>query len=404
MTSHKKKVARSVGIWQPERSLVLVTRPKGKQWQVFGFMEKGALYLYPEEALYLMEAGDLEVETELGDVTKQEMYGLVMENRVSLEAYQVFADLNRAGFAVWSRFVDVHCTNTVASSTSCGETQRPVEQIDCAPKDTVAVSGTTSQPCVLTELVSHTHSTADVDIEGFSHPKQTPAVKQEVMESHYVTETQIVKQEAQTSYSVTEHPAVEQEIEHTCDIMEMSTVKQEPELPCRITENPAVKQEIEHTHDVTETPAIGEGATVPCTQTPALLQDSEPVVRTTGTSAVEPLTPLQASRQPSLMIHSRNADSVRIEDAVLEKGKLFFEVYSRSKKFKKTDPGTPLCYIAIINADEDFPTCEKVKNYQESLPVKAPLNFALADEGTVTMFSASLGLIPNLSSSPSLTH
>ena len=196
-----------------------------------------------------------------------------------------------------SRFVDVHCTNTVASSTSCGETQRPVEQIDCAPKDTVAVSGTTSQPCVLTELVSHTHSTADVDIEGFSHPKQTPAVKQEVMESHYVTETQIVKQEAQTSYSVTEHPAVEQEIEHTCDIMEMSTVKQEPELPCRITENPAVKQEIEHTHDVTETPAIGEGATVPCTQTPALLQDSEPVVRTTGTSAVEPLTPLQASSE-----------------------------------------------------------------------------------------------------------
>ena len=28
---------------------------KGKQWQVFGFMEKGSLYLQPEEALYLME-------------------------------------------------------------------------------------------------------------------------------------------------------------------------------------------------------------------------------------------------------------------------------------------------------------------------------------------------------------
>jgi hypothetical protein len=56
----KKQASR--GIWDDELRVVKVTQPKGKSFKVMGFTgEKGTTYLYPEEALWLLEMGQLEL-------------------------------------------------------------------------------------------------------------------------------------------------------------------------------------------------------------------------------------------------------------------------------------------------------------------------------------------------------
>ncbi|TRZ03045.1 hypothetical protein DNTS_028685 [Danionella cerebrum] len=48
-------------VWFPEDKLVELQSPAGKFWQTMGFSERGKQYLYPEEALYLMECGSVQV-------------------------------------------------------------------------------------------------------------------------------------------------------------------------------------------------------------------------------------------------------------------------------------------------------------------------------------------------------
>ncbi|XP_051570434.1 tRNA-splicing endonuclease subunit Sen54-like [Myxocyprinus asiaticus] len=91
-------------LWIPEERLVELQSPAGKFWQMMGFSDKGKQCLHPEEALYLMECGNVQVFYRHLPLSIQEGYERFLScDSVTLHQYQVFGHLKRLGYVV-SRF------------------------------------------------------------------------------------------------------------------------------------------------------------------------------------------------------------------------------------------------------------------------------------------------------------
>lgn len=89
------------GVWKPEEELVELTLPAGKFWQTMGFTEGGKQCLLPEEAVYLLECGTIQLFYKDLPLSIQEAYErLLSHGPVSLLYYQVYGHLKRLGYIV----------------------------------------------------------------------------------------------------------------------------------------------------------------------------------------------------------------------------------------------------------------------------------------------------------------
>lgn len=87
--------------WIPSDQIVELQAPAGKFWQTMGFSAEGKQYLLPEEALYLMECGNLLVFHQGLPLSIQDGYEMFLSSAcVSLQQYQVFGHLKRLGYVV----------------------------------------------------------------------------------------------------------------------------------------------------------------------------------------------------------------------------------------------------------------------------------------------------------------
>ncbi|XP_016067853.1 PREDICTED: tRNA-splicing endonuclease subunit Sen54 [Miniopterus natalensis] len=87
--------------WRPEEGFVELKSPAGKFWQTMGFSEQGRQRLHPEEALYLLECGSIQLFHQDLPLSIQEAYQLLLtEDTVSFLQYQVFSHLKRLGYVV----------------------------------------------------------------------------------------------------------------------------------------------------------------------------------------------------------------------------------------------------------------------------------------------------------------
>uniref|UniRef100_H0V3K7 tRNA-splicing endonuclease subunit Sen54 N-terminal domain-containing protein n=1 Tax=Cavia porcellus TaxID=10141 RepID=H0V3K7_CAVPO len=87
--------------WRPEEGLVELKSPAGKFWQTMGFSEEGRQLLHPEEALYLLECGSIQLFYEDLPLSIQEAYQLLLTgDTVTFLQYQVFSHLKRLGYVV----------------------------------------------------------------------------------------------------------------------------------------------------------------------------------------------------------------------------------------------------------------------------------------------------------------
>ncbi|XP_012634266.2 tRNA-splicing endonuclease subunit Sen54 isoform X3 [Microcebus murinus] len=87
--------------WRPEEGFVELKSPAGKFWQTMGFSEQGRQRLHPEEALYLLECGSIQLFHQDLPLSIQEAYQLLLtEDTVTLLQYQVFSHLKRLGYVV----------------------------------------------------------------------------------------------------------------------------------------------------------------------------------------------------------------------------------------------------------------------------------------------------------------
>ncbi|NXM72359.1 SEN54 endonuclease, partial [Serilophus lunatus] len=87
--------------WKPGRGIVELQTPAGKFWHTMGFSERGKQCLLPEEALYLLECGSVQLFYRDLPLSIQEAYEtLLCQEAMSLSHYQVFSHLKQLGYIV----------------------------------------------------------------------------------------------------------------------------------------------------------------------------------------------------------------------------------------------------------------------------------------------------------------
>uniref|UniRef100_A0A8C0U795 tRNA splicing endonuclease subunit 54 n=1 Tax=Cyanistes caeruleus TaxID=156563 RepID=A0A8C0U795_CYACU len=87
--------------WKPEQGIVELKTPAGKFWHTMGFSERGKQCLLPEEALYLLECGSVQLFYRDVPLSIQEAYEtLLCQEAMSLSHYQVFSHLKQLGYIV----------------------------------------------------------------------------------------------------------------------------------------------------------------------------------------------------------------------------------------------------------------------------------------------------------------
>ncbi|XP_015677320.1 tRNA-splicing endonuclease subunit Sen54 [Protobothrops mucrosquamatus] len=87
--------------WNPQEGIVELKSPAGKFWHTMGFTQHGKQCLLPEEALYLLECGSLQLFYKDLPLSIQEAYeNLLSPKSISLLKYQVYSHLKRLGYIV----------------------------------------------------------------------------------------------------------------------------------------------------------------------------------------------------------------------------------------------------------------------------------------------------------------
>ncbi|XP_063229572.1 uncharacterized protein LOC134534861 [Bacillus rossius redtenbacheri] len=88
--------------WNEQMKEALVTSVVGRHWQLFGHERKTRIWLYPEEALFLVESGCLELMYSGVAVSVQQAYCILLSPNTSctLSEYRTYAHLLRHGYRV----------------------------------------------------------------------------------------------------------------------------------------------------------------------------------------------------------------------------------------------------------------------------------------------------------------
>lgn len=89
------------GVWIPEERVIELQTPAGKFWQTMGFSANGKQYLLPEEALFLMECGNVQVFFQGLPFSIQDGYeNFLSANSITFKQYLVYGHLKRLGYVV----------------------------------------------------------------------------------------------------------------------------------------------------------------------------------------------------------------------------------------------------------------------------------------------------------------
>ncbi|KFP70768.1 tRNA-splicing endonuclease subunit Sen54, partial [Acanthisitta chloris] len=87
--------------WKPGQGIVELQSPAGKFWHTMGFSKQGKQCLLPEEALYLVECGSVQLFYRDLPLSIQEAYEILLcQEAMSLSHYQVFSHLKQLGYIV----------------------------------------------------------------------------------------------------------------------------------------------------------------------------------------------------------------------------------------------------------------------------------------------------------------
>ncbi|XP_047403734.1 tRNA-splicing endonuclease subunit Sen54 isoform X3 [Sciurus carolinensis] len=87
--------------WRPEEGFVELKSPAGKFWQTMGFSEQGQQRLHPEEALYLLECGSIQLFHQDLPLSIQEAYQLLLSgDTVTFLQYQPPEEIGLCGSTI----------------------------------------------------------------------------------------------------------------------------------------------------------------------------------------------------------------------------------------------------------------------------------------------------------------
>lgn len=98
--------------WDPELKIARVTCRVGRHWKQMGHEVGGKLYLFPEEALFLLETACLELMYNGVAISIQEGYSMLLgpETGCTFNEYQTYTHLTRQGYIVLRHSQSVRAT------------------------------------------------------------------------------------------------------------------------------------------------------------------------------------------------------------------------------------------------------------------------------------------------------
>lgn len=121
-----KKGNLSVGIWNPDEQVVEISVSKGPHWQHFGQSKHGKLLLQPQEALFLLEQGSLELDCGGLPMSFQQAYMSMLSDDFSPDHYLVYTYFLRLGFIVLRHLSSRQNSEEIPTSES--KTHQETEQ------------------------------------------------------------------------------------------------------------------------------------------------------------------------------------------------------------------------------------------------------------------------------------
>lgn len=158
--TRQKHLARAE--WDKMRNEAIVTIARGNSMQSMGHFIQGKHYLYPEEALFLLDRGNLDLCINGLPMSIQRAWATAMSapDSVSLEEYLAFAYLRRAGYVVrrfnTDKFVPHHELSISFSVWRVGSFKRKEE---AAPLFHLAVFRYEDAPPKISSVTSFLEST-----------------------------------------------------------------------------------------------------------------------------------------------------------------------------------------------------------------------------------------------------
>ncbi|RHZ55433.1 hypothetical protein Glove_415g9 [Diversispora epigaea] len=119
-STSSRKICKGIWYKSPINKIKIITA-RGNHLHNMGHSINGQIWLYPEEALFLLERGMLTIEFKDVPVSIQQAYMLMMtgDEFITLEKYQVYTYLKRIGFTVMrppSQSQSLSSTNSLSSS------------------------------------------------------------------------------------------------------------------------------------------------------------------------------------------------------------------------------------------------------------------------------------------------
>jgi len=101
---HEERICRksllTTAYWDDKNNQARVEIKKGSSFAKFGYQTRDGMFFNPEETLFLVDQGLLELSYDNLPLSLQEVYMLIVPLLPSLEYYQVYAYLCRLGFLV----------------------------------------------------------------------------------------------------------------------------------------------------------------------------------------------------------------------------------------------------------------------------------------------------------------
>lgn len=83
----------SKGKWLNNKKCIEIISIKGNFWRIMGYTEHGINYLYPEEALYLLEKNLLGIFDEENKLYKKDVIYELIIQEITLECYLTYSKL-----------------------------------------------------------------------------------------------------------------------------------------------------------------------------------------------------------------------------------------------------------------------------------------------------------------------
>ncbi len=172
----------SEAVWVVDKDKARVTKPTGKQWDVFGHVVDNEFHLSPEEALFMLESESIQITCDSVPMSLQQAYEAMLGKDCNLEEYLTFAHLTRLGYKVVRHQGDLGITKYV-KDINLDKYQRkrkakPNSNTANSPEKQSRLEG--AHECV--EVENESSATYDL-------PDPVPSTSKNVQEEIHVKET-----------------------------------------------------------------------------------------------------------------------------------------------------------------------------------------------------------------------